>query len=107
MNRLLKYLLFITGIIILVSLFDFRLYENMENQTACDKLNGCDKAKISAAINYLKTKLPEKLKKKLENLNSKDISEEKLFSLAEEFKKVDTNPKDLVCGEKIAKCYKQ
>ena len=107
MNRLLKYLLFVTGIIILVSLFDFRLYENMENQTACDKLNGCDKAKISAAINYLKTKLPEKLKKKLENLNSKDISEEKLFSLAEEFKKVDPDPKDLACGEKIAKCYKQ
>ena len=107
MNRLLKFLLFITSVIILVCLFDFTLYENMDNQTPCDKLNGCDKTKISAAINYLKTKLPEKLKNKIENLNSEDISEEKLFSLAEEFKKVDPDPKDLACGEKIAECYKK
>ena len=105
MNRLNKFLLFVIGVIILICLFDFRLYENMDNQTPCDRLNGCDKTKISAAINYLKTKLPEKLKKKIENLNSEDISEEKLFTLADEFKEVDPDPNDLACGKKIAECY--
>ena len=106
MNRLNKFLVFVTGVIILICLFDFRIYENMDNKgTPCEDLQGCNKTKINSAINYLKTKLPEKLKKKLESLNSEDISPENLFSLAEEFKEIDPDPKDIACGKTIAECY--
>jgi len=110
MNRLLKFLLFITSVIILICLFDFQLYENMTN--VCEDLSSCEKTKIQTCISHLKTKLynklPKNIQNKLDSLNDTNFSEKELIELIKEnkdnIKAMIPDSTDLKYATEIAQC---